>query len=44
MLIGGAALAAEGGLHLAPLLACAWFAAVLGDNIGFASDILVAGG
>ena len=36
MLIAGAALAAEGGLHLAPLLACAWFAAVLGDNIGFA--------
>jgi membrane protein DedA with SNARE-associated domain len=36
MLIGGAALAAEGGLLLAPLLACAWFAAVLGDNIGFA--------
>ena len=36
MLIAGAALAAEGGLRLAPLLACAWFAAVLGDNIGFA--------
>jgi membrane protein DedA with SNARE-associated domain len=36
MLIGGAALAAEGGLRLAPLLACAWFAAVFGDNIGFA--------
>jgi membrane protein DedA with SNARE-associated domain len=36
MLIAGAALAAEGGLRLAPLLACAWLAAVLGDNIGFA--------
>jgi membrane protein DedA with SNARE-associated domain len=36
MLIAGAALAAEGGLRLAPLLASAWFAAVLGDNIGFA--------
>jgi membrane protein DedA with SNARE-associated domain len=36
MLIAGAALAAEGELHLLPLLACAWLAAVLGDNIGFA--------
>jgi membrane protein DedA with SNARE-associated domain len=36
MLIAGAALAAGGELHLAPLLACAWLAAVLGDNIGFA--------
>ena len=35
-LIAGAALAAEDKLHLAPLLACAWLAAVLGDNIGFA--------
>jgi membrane protein DedA with SNARE-associated domain len=36
MLIAGAALAAQGELHLAPLLLCAWLAAVLGDNIGFA--------
>jgi membrane protein DedA with SNARE-associated domain len=36
MLIAGAALAAEGKLHLTPLLACAWLAAVLGDNIAFA--------
>jgi len=36
MLIAGAALAAEGELHLAPLLICAWLAAVLGDNVGFA--------
>lgn len=36
MLIAGAALAAEGELHLAPLLACAWAAAVAGDNLGFA--------
>jgi membrane protein DedA with SNARE-associated domain len=36
MLIAGAALAAEGELHLLPLLASAWLAAVLGDNIGFA--------
>ena len=36
MLIAGGALAAEGELHLAPLLACAWLAAVVGDNIGFA--------
>lgn len=36
MLIAGAALAAEGELRLAPLLACAWLAAVVGDNIGFA--------
>ena len=36
MLIAGAALAAAGELHLLPLLACAWLAAVLGDNIGFA--------
>ncbi len=36
MLIAGAALAAEGELHLFPLLACAWLAAVIGDNIGFA--------
>jgi membrane protein DedA with SNARE-associated domain len=36
MLIAGAALAAEGELRLLPLLACAWLAAVLGDNIGFA--------
>jgi membrane protein DedA with SNARE-associated domain len=36
MLIAGAALAAEGELHLLPLLFCAWLAAVLGDNIGFA--------
>ena len=36
MLIAGAALAAEGKLRLAPLLACAWLAAMLGDNIGFA--------
>jgi membrane protein DedA with SNARE-associated domain len=36
MLIAGAALAAEGELHLGPLLICAWLAAVLGDNIGFA--------
>jgi membrane protein DedA with SNARE-associated domain len=36
MLIAGAALAAEGELHLLPLLACAWLAAVLGDNLGFA--------
>jgi membrane protein DedA with SNARE-associated domain len=36
MLIAGAALAAEGKLRLAPLLACAWLAAVLGDNIGYA--------
>jgi membrane protein DedA with SNARE-associated domain len=36
MLIAGAALAAEGELHLLPLLVCAWLAAVLGDNIGFA--------
>jgi membrane protein DedA with SNARE-associated domain len=36
MLIAGAALAAEGDLHLVPLLICAWLAAVLGDNIGFA--------
>jgi membrane protein DedA with SNARE-associated domain len=36
MLIAGAALATEGELHLLPLLACAWLAAVLGDNIGFA--------
>jgi membrane protein DedA with SNARE-associated domain len=35
MLIAGAALAAEGELHLAPLLACAWLATVVGDNIGF---------
>ncbi len=35
-LIAGAALAAEDKLHLAPLLACAWLAAMLGDNIGFA--------
>jgi membrane protein DedA with SNARE-associated domain len=36
MLIAGAALALDGELHLAPLLLCAWLAAVLGDNIGFA--------
>jgi membrane protein DedA with SNARE-associated domain len=36
MLIAGAALAAKGGLHIVPLLACAWAAAVIGDNIGFA--------
>lgn len=36
MLIAGAALAAEGKLRLGPLLLCAWLAAVLGDNIGFA--------
>jgi membrane protein DedA with SNARE-associated domain len=36
MLIAGAALAAGGELRLEPLLLCAWFAAVLGDNIGFA--------
>jgi membrane protein DedA with SNARE-associated domain len=36
MLIAGAALAAESELHLLPLLACAWLAAVLGDNLGFA--------
>lgn len=36
MLIAGAALATEGELHLIPLLACAWLAAVLGDNVGFA--------
>jgi membrane protein DedA with SNARE-associated domain len=36
MLIAGAALAAKGSLHIVPLLACAWLAAVLGDNIGFA--------
>lgn len=36
MLIAGALLAAKGGLHLVPLLACAWVAAVTGDNIGFA--------
>jgi membrane protein DedA with SNARE-associated domain len=36
MLIAGAALAAEGELHLLPLLVCAWLAAVLGDNVGFA--------
>jgi membrane protein DedA with SNARE-associated domain len=36
MLIAGAALAAGGQLRLAPLLVCAWAAAVLGDNIGFA--------
>jgi membrane protein DedA with SNARE-associated domain len=36
LLIAGAALAAEGKLHIAPLLGCAWLAAVLGDNIGFA--------
>ncbi|HYZ25937.1 MAG TPA: DedA family protein [Geminicoccaceae bacterium] len=36
MLIAGAALAAEGELHLGPLLACAWAAAVAGDNLGFA--------
>jgi membrane protein DedA with SNARE-associated domain len=36
MLIAGAALAADGHLHLAPLLACAWAAAVVGDNLGFA--------
>jgi membrane protein DedA with SNARE-associated domain len=36
MLIAGAVLAAEGELSLAPLLACAWLAAVMGDNIGFA--------
>jgi membrane protein DedA with SNARE-associated domain len=36
MLIAGAALAAAGELHLAPLLMSAWLAAVLGDNIGFA--------
>jgi membrane protein DedA with SNARE-associated domain len=36
LLIAGAALAAKGNLELVPLLACAWLAAVLGDNIGFA--------
>jgi membrane protein DedA with SNARE-associated domain len=36
MLIAGAALAADGDLHLATLLLCAWLAAVVGDNIGFA--------
>jgi membrane protein DedA with SNARE-associated domain len=36
MLIASAAVAAKGGLELVPLLACAWAAAVLGDNIGFA--------
>ena len=36
VLIAGAALAAEGELHIAPLLGCAWLAAVLGDNLGFA--------
>jgi membrane protein DedA with SNARE-associated domain len=36
MLIAAAALAAKGTLELAPLLACAWIAAVVGDNIGFA--------
>jgi len=36
MLIAGAALAAKGELHIAPLLGCAWLAAVLGDNLGFA--------
>ena len=36
MLIAGAALAADGALQLGPLLLCAWLAAVLGDNIGFA--------
>jgi membrane protein DedA with SNARE-associated domain len=36
MLIAAAALAAKGTLELAPLLASAWIAAVLGDNIGFA--------
>jgi membrane protein DedA with SNARE-associated domain len=36
MLIAGSALAAEGQLHLVPLLAYAWAAAVAGDNLGFA--------
>jgi membrane protein DedA with SNARE-associated domain len=36
MLIASAAVAAKGGLELVPLLACAWAAAVFGDNIGFA--------
>jgi membrane protein DedA with SNARE-associated domain len=35
-LIAGAALAAAGDLHLMPLLACAWLAAVVGDNLGYA--------
>jgi membrane protein DedA with SNARE-associated domain len=36
MLIAAAALAANGGFRLVPLLASAWIAAVIGDNIGFA--------
>jgi membrane protein DedA with SNARE-associated domain len=35
-LIAGAALAVAGDLQLAPLLICAWLAAVAGDNLGFA--------
>ncbi len=36
LLIAGAALAAKGDLHIVPLLACAWVAAVLGYNLSFA--------
>lgn len=36
LLIAGAALASQGVLHLPPLLAMAWSAAVVGDNIGYA--------
>ena len=36
LLIAGAALASQGDLGLVPLLAAAWSAAVLGDNLGYA--------
>jgi membrane protein DedA with SNARE-associated domain len=35
LLIASAVLATKGTLHLVPLLAWAWVAAVLGDNIGY---------
>lgn len=36
LLIAGGLLAAKGGMHIVPLVLTAWFAAVLGDNIGYA--------
>lgn len=35
LIIAAALLAAEGELHIVPLLAAAWSAAVLGDNVGY---------
>jgi membrane protein DedA with SNARE-associated domain len=36
LLIAGALLASQGTLHIVPLMAAAWLAAVLGDNVGYA--------